>query len=145
MEAFKKSCFLRKEFCLLAVGGEALSLTESKAKEELGSSFEHIPIINDGELSRLYKDCEAYVSASFIEGFGLPVLEALSHGARCICSDIPVYRELFSGSVEFFTANRWESFEEASRNPVLGSASILDRFSKSRMLNAHKAFYSEIS
>jgi glycosyltransferase involved in cell wall biosynthesis len=35
------------------------------------------------------------------EGFGLPVLEALAQGTPVLCSDIEVYKELFSNYVSF--------------------------------------------
>lgn len=48
--------------------------------------------ISDGELSWLYKKAHALVYPSFIEGFGFPVLEAMSCGLPVItsnCSSLP--------------------------------------------------------
>ena len=41
----------------------------------------------DAELVCLYNECEVFVLPSFCEGFGLPVLEAMSCGAPVIVSD----------------------------------------------------------
>jgi len=41
------------------------------------------------------ENCEGLVSPSFDEGYGLPVLEALSFGKKVFLSDIPIYKELF--------------------------------------------------
>jgi glycosyltransferase involved in cell wall biosynthesis len=41
----------------------------------------------------LYDCCTAVVLPSLFEGFGLPLVEALEHGASIICSDIPAHRE----------------------------------------------------
>ena len=38
------------------------------------------------------------------EGFGIPILEALSFSIPTICSDIDVFREIGNNSVEFFNA-----------------------------------------
>lgn len=62
-------------------------------------SIVHISDANDATLRYLYSNCIGVVVPSFIEGFGLPVVEALNHGKPVICSDIPVFRELFSGMV----------------------------------------------
>lgn len=42
--------------------------------------------VDDETLAKAYSECEFTVYPSLIEGFGLPVLESLSHGKPCICS-----------------------------------------------------------
>jgi glycosyltransferase involved in cell wall biosynthesis len=41
----------------------------------------------------LLQQCRALVHVSLFEGFGLPVVEALAHGAPVLCSDLPAHRE----------------------------------------------------
>ncbi len=51
---------------------------------------EHVRIlgyVSDEELSWLYKNCFAFIYPSLFEGFGLPVLEALSLGAVVVTSN----------------------------------------------------------
>lgn len=50
--------------------------------------------VTEAEKVRLLGTCCAVVSCSLYEGFGMPVLEALVHGAPLICSDIPPHREI---------------------------------------------------
>lgn len=52
---------------------------------------------SDAVLQRLYRDARAVVFPTLAEGCGLPVLEALWRGAPCVCSDLPVLRELTVG------------------------------------------------
>jgi glycosyltransferase involved in cell wall biosynthesis len=54
------------------------------------------------ELANLYKEAALFVSLSYDEGFGIPVLEALYCGCPVLLSDIAVYRECF-GEVAAFT------------------------------------------
>jgi len=42
------------------------------------------------------------VFPSSFEGFGMPPMEALSVGTPCICSDIPIFREIYKDYVEYF-------------------------------------------
>lgn len=46
------------------------------------------------ELQWCYRNCEAVIAPSIIEGFGLPVAEALLAGCRVVCSDIAAFREI---------------------------------------------------
>jgi len=58
--------------------------------------------VNDRELLYLYKSSYALINASYYEGYGLGIAEALSMKLKVFCSDIPVYREIFNGNVIFF-------------------------------------------
>lgn len=40
----------------------------------------HLPYVSDGELSWLYRNATGFVLASRLEGFGVPVAEAISYG-----------------------------------------------------------------
>ncbi len=44
--------------------------------------------VNDNELVCLYRNCDVFVYPSLYEGFGLPVLEAMSLGAPVVTSNI---------------------------------------------------------
>ncbi|HKJ25279.1 MAG TPA: glycosyltransferase family 1 protein [Myxococcota bacterium] len=50
--------------------------------------------LNDAELARAYERASAVVCASFAEGFGLPLVEALTRGVPVLASDIPSHREV---------------------------------------------------
>jgi glycosyltransferase involved in cell wall biosynthesis len=56
----------------------------------------HVEELNgcpDRTLYSLMRDASALLMPSFVEGFGLPVIESLSVGTPVICSDIPAHRE----------------------------------------------------
>lgn len=64
-------------------------------------------IIFHGKVSSQYRnqalsEALALIAPSSYEGFGLPPLEALSVGTPVICSDIPVFKEVYSEAVSFF-------------------------------------------
>jgi glycosyltransferase involved in cell wall biosynthesis len=50
--------------------------------------------ISDAEMHWCYRNCELLLAPSLVEGFGLPVAEALLAGCRVVCSDIPPFREV---------------------------------------------------
>jgi alpha-1,2-rhamnosyltransferase len=61
---------------------------------ELGRRLFIFNDLSDGELKYCYGNAAAVILPSIAEGFGLPVVEALSLGCRAWLSDIPVFREV---------------------------------------------------
>ena len=57
---------------------------------------------NDATLNFLYKRAFMVVFASYIEGYGLPTIEALINGVPIVCSDIPVMREVGGRFCDYF-------------------------------------------
>lgn len=54
------------------------------------------------ELAGLYTHARAFVTASVYEGFGLPLLEAMSFGLPTVASAIPPHLEVAGGIAQFF-------------------------------------------
>jgi len=50
--------------------------------------------VDEATKNELLRTCRAVVQCSLFEGFGMPVLEALAHGAPVLCSDLPPFREI---------------------------------------------------
>jgi glycosyltransferase involved in cell wall biosynthesis len=50
--------------------------------------------VSDAELHWCYANCELVLAPSIVEGFGLPIVEAMMHHCRIVCSDIPAFREV---------------------------------------------------
>lgn len=50
--------------------------------------------VSDEEIDRLYAQAGLLVFPTLFEGFGLPVLEAMSAGCPVLCTDLPVLREV---------------------------------------------------
>ena len=68
-------------------GWKSDTLKEHLAVLERAGRVERLGYVPDADLRRLYASAQALVFPSWHEGFGLPVLEAMSHGAPVICSD----------------------------------------------------------
>jgi len=78
------------------------------------------------EVDALYNTCTAVVLSSALEGFGLPLIEALETGAEIICSDIPPYREQLSrygcaDQVSVFPAGDAVALASAMEKILIGS------------------------
>lgn len=59
--------------------------------------------VTNEKLVQLITEAKALIQPSFYEGFGIPPLEALYLGTNVILSDIPVFKEIYTGlPVTFF-------------------------------------------
>jgi len=58
--------------------------------------------ISDGQLRWLYEHCAAYVFPSLSEGFGLPGLEAMMHGAPVVSSNATCLPEVHGDAAHYF-------------------------------------------
>ena len=67
-------------------GWKSEKLQQHLARLEARGQVQRLGYVADAELSRLYAGAQALVFPSWHEGFGMPVLEALSQGAPVICS-----------------------------------------------------------
>jgi glycosyltransferase involved in cell wall biosynthesis len=56
----------------------------------------------DDQLAWLYEHCRGYIFASFMEGFGLPGLEAMKHGAPVASSDRTSLPEVYGKAAIYF-------------------------------------------
>lgn len=57
---------------------------------------------SDVELSNLYTHARVFVFPSFMEGFGLPALEALSFGCPVLVSNIGIFHEILQENATYF-------------------------------------------
>lgn len=58
--------------------------------------------ISDGQLKWMYQNCQAYIFPSLSEGFGLPGLEAMVHGAPVISSNATCLPEVYGSAAHYF-------------------------------------------
>jgi glycosyltransferase involved in cell wall biosynthesis len=71
---------------------------------------------SDQEYTAILSTATALVSASLNEGFGLPLIEAMSGGTPVAVSDIPIFREIGGDAAVFFDPADPASFAAAIRS-----------------------------
>jgi glycosyltransferase involved in cell wall biosynthesis len=70
---------------------ESMDLTHPETSHLMGVSFKNVirlGFVSDEELNNLYNLAAVYIQASLYEGFGLPILEAMSYGCPVITSTV---------------------------------------------------------
>lgn len=58
--------------------------------------------VSEGQLRWLYEHCAAYIFPSLSEGFGLPGLEAMVHGAPVVSSNATCLPEIYGPAAHYF-------------------------------------------
>jgi len=79
--------------------------------------------VSDEDLEVLYGEAACFVLPTFLEGFGLPVLEAMARGVPVACSEIPALTEVAGAAAEFFDPHDPQSIaraiERVTHDPAL--------------------------
>jgi glycosyltransferase involved in cell wall biosynthesis len=68
---------------------------------------------SDAQLAELYTGALALVMPSTLEGFGLPPVEAATHGVVSVVSDLPVFRETLRDALLTFPVGDAEALAKA--------------------------------
>lgn len=69
--------------------------------------------VTDDEYERLLADNAVLATASFDEGYGIPVAEALAMGVPAVVSNIPVFHEVGAGGALYFDPTKPKKFADA--------------------------------
>ena len=99
----------------LLLAGPPLDDTELKQLADLGiaEKVHGLGFVSDADLGQLYSAARCFIFPSLMEGFGIPVLEAQTHGCPAVLSDIPVFHEVAGSGAVFFDARNPQSLAEA--------------------------------
>ena len=110
---------------LVLAGGKGWLVEDlSRLIESLGLSGDVMiaGYVDDSALQWLYQHCFAAVYPSLFEGFGLPVLEAMSLGAAVITSDVTSIPEIVGDAALLINPYQQDSLYDAMLRLVTSSA-----------------------
>ena len=100
IEAFEK--IKESDVGLVFVGKEDYFYERLKQKVKSNKNIQFLDYVSDEELAWLYQNAVATVCPAFMEGFGLPALEAMANKCLVIASDIPALHEVCEDSAIYF-------------------------------------------
>lgn len=86
--------------------------------------------VSEGQLRWLYENTACYVFPSLSEGFGLPALEAMVHGAPVASSNATCLPEIYKDSAEYFDPADTASIA-ATIEKILSNKNLSDKLSQS--------------
>ncbi|NCD72405.1 glycosyltransferase family 4 protein [Mucilaginibacter agri] len=98
IDVFSLSAF--RKYQLVIIGASSHSFPEHQLVE--APNITYISNCDDKDLANYYRTARALINASFYEGFGLPVIEAMASGCPIILSDIPPFKEITQHNAFYF-------------------------------------------
>ncbi|HXW79957.1 MAG TPA: glycosyltransferase family 1 protein [Acidimicrobiales bacterium] len=103
-------------------GWQNETLISAADRAQLGPALRELGRVPEHELQALYAGATVFAFPSLHEGFGLPVLEAMSAGVPVVASDIPPVREVAGDAAVLVAPGDASAWAEAL-SEVLGSPS----------------------
>lgn len=78
--------------------------TAAKLKEliDTGYDVKYLGYVDEDTRALLYARADCFILPAFYEGFGMPILEALSYDTPVCASDIPVFHEIAGDYITYF-------------------------------------------
>lgn len=88
---------IKQRYSLVLAGGNGWKTEASEAAindaRAAGEQVVHVGYIDQTDAGAFHQQASLFVMSSLYEGFGMPILEALTSGTPVVASDIPVLRE----------------------------------------------------
>lgn len=124
---------------------ESLKKVNSLIKEDdLEGRVKRVGQISTDELVCFYNLAEIYIQPSIYEGFGLPILEAMSCGVPVICSNGGSLPEVGGDAVVYFDPVNSKQFESIILE-VLNNKSLHNKLSKLGLKQAEKFSWEKVA
>ena len=104
IEALQAQLWRHPELRLVIVGkrDDSSHELEEWTKTHGYRNVDFFGFASDAELAWLYEHCQVYVFASYMEGFGLPGLEAMNHDAPVASSNRTTLPEVYGDAAIYF-------------------------------------------
>lgn len=135
-------------------GSEYSQMIDKRIADEGINNVHFIGTIHNSEKIWFYNHCEAFVFPSLFEGFGLPVIEAMSYGKPVISSDKTSLKEICADHAfilenfepDHIAAKIKEGIETYAKNPTLAKTNTeyAQSFTYQNHMNEYIRIYREM-
>ncbi len=135
---------------LVAVGPKGWELTVEEVFAPIEGRVHRLGWVDEQTLSSLYRAATIFAFPSLLEGFGLPVLEAMAHETPVITSDATATEEVAGGAAILIdptdTAALSQAIKELAHDPILQSTLVEAGLERAQKLSwsASAESYSEV-
>lgn len=138
LKAYSNSKEINNHFKILAFGGGKIDSEEQAQLKDLGISNNVIHLAGDDRLLALsYRNAHCLVYPSLYEGFGLPILEAMSQCCPVILSNVSSLPEVGGNAALYFDAQSSDQLK-ACLMDILFDDSLRESLSKKGLAQCDK-------
>jgi len=102
----------------------------------VGNRVVHIGYVPNDDLARLYRSADVFIYPSEMEGFGLPVLEAMASGTPVITLRRPVLIEV-AGDAAWYAETGTPAALHAAMEAVVGDNALREELRRKGLERAH--------
>lgn len=113
------------------VSGSSNLGTSDTALDRNTKNLIYAGYLSDGEVKSLMTHCKAFIQPSLYEGFGIPPMEAMCCGAKCIVSNRTSLPEIYGDSVWYIDPLKYNGIDmdQIMRAEIADNSEVLKRFS----------------
>ncbi len=111
LNAFSSNEKIKKNFDLICFGGGKFSKNEIENLKKL-KIYNNVKLILNNEdaiLKYLYLNAKLLVITSEMEGFGIPIIEAMRNKCKILASDIDTFKEIGNDKINYFESKNLDS------------------------------------
>lgn len=118
------------QYLFIVSGSNDLGTSDTSLNESIDNLI-YAGYLSDGEIKALMMHCKAFLQPSLYEGFGIPPMEAMSCGARCIVSNRMSLPEVYKDSVWYIDPEKYDGIDldAIMSREIRDNKEVLDRFS----------------
>jgi hypothetical protein len=110
LEAFELLWRKQPSVCLCFVGGRGWMSDELLQKIESHPRYCRqlfkFHAMSDADLRHCYENARGVICPSFVEGFGLPIVEGLAYGRKTFVADTQIHREVGRDECDYFAPHK---------------------------------------
>lgn len=122
LKAYANHQMIKDNFKLVCFGSLPFSNSELSTIDNFNLDENIIHVLGDDQvLANLYTYASAFVYPSLYEGFGLPLLEAMSFGCPIVCSNTSSIPEIVSDAGEYCDPYQVDSISDALEKILFSS------------------------
>ncbi len=119
-----------ENYKFVITGTNELSKSDAYLNHNAPKNLIFTGYLSDEEVKTLMKCCKAFIQPSLYEGFGIPPMEAMSVGAKCVISKTGSLPEIYEDSVWYIDPNDYtkNNLDDIMKKKIKPNSYILKKY-----------------
>lgn len=125
------------KYKFVVTGNSSVNEFDYETRVNIPDNVIYTGYLSDEKVKALMKHCKAFIQPSLYEGFGMPPMEAMSTGARCIVSNVSSLPEVYGKSVWYINPYDYNniSIDRIISGLIEDNRQVLNKYSWEKSAN----------